>query len=177
MPALSADALEREFDATFARPLEERATDLVDLLSIRVAGQPYALRVADIAGIAAGRRITRVPSPDPAFSGLVGIRGAVFAVHDLAALLGLPARTNDARWVALAAGDAEIALAFDEVEGHLRLPPSALGTNDGSPTSFCEQALHADGELRPIIGVTRIVNVVLERAARQRPGKGDRRDG
>ncbi len=177
MPGLSAEALQREFDETFARPVRERALDFVDLLSIRVGGQPYALRVAELGGVAAGRRVTPVPSPAPAFSGLIGLRGAVFAVYDLAELLGLPGRGGERRWVALAAGDQELALAFDELEGHLRLDPSDLGVNESSGQGFCEQAARAGTELRPIVSIPRIVSVVSERAARERPGKVDERDG
>lgn len=177
MPGLSAEALRREFDDAFARPVREHAADFVDLLSIRVAGQPYAVRVAELGGVAAGRRVTPVPSLERSFSGLVGIRGAVFAVYELAELLGLGRHYSERGWVALAAGNAELALAFDELEGHLRLDPSALGANERAGQGFCEYAVRTGTELRPVVSVPRVVAVVSERAARARSGKGDKRDG
>lgn len=175
MAELSAEALRRDFDGAFALPLREGKADVVDLLSIRVAGQPYALRVAELGGVAAGRRVITVPSPAPAFSGLVGIRGAIFAVYDLGELLGLPPRSSERRWVALAAGDVQLGLAFEALEGHLRLPPSALGANEGS--EFCEHAVRTGAELCPVVSISRIVAMVLERSARERPRKGDKRNG
>ncbi|HTQ04825.1 MAG TPA: chemotaxis protein CheW [Polyangiaceae bacterium] len=175
MAVVSADALRSEFDGVFALPVRERSEKLIDLLMIRVAGQSYALRVDEMSGVGAGRRVTKVPSPEPAFAGLVGIRGAIFAVYDLGVLLGLPHQASEQHWVALAAGDAQIALSFEELEGHLRLPPSELGANVNA--GFCEHAVRTGNELRPVVSLPRIVSVVLERAARERPGKGDKRDG
>jgi purine-binding chemotaxis protein CheW len=177
MPGLSAETLRREFDDAFARPLRELRSEFVDLLAIRVGGQPFAVLLAELAGVASGRRVTLVPSPEPAFSGLVGIRGAVFAVYDLAVLLGLSAQGGERRWVALAAGGDELALAFDELEGHLRLDPAELGVNESARDGFCEHAVRTGSGLRPIVRVARIISTVSERAARERPGKGDGRDG
>jgi chemotaxis signal transduction protein len=176
MPGVTAEALRREFDEAFARPVRERSVDHVALLSIRVAGQPYALRIDELGGVAAGRRITPVPSSDAAFAGLVGIRGALFAVHDLAALLGVPRREHARRWVALTTGEGRLALAFAELEGHLRLPAAAFGASE-SGDGLCAYAIRADATLRPVVSIPRVFKLILDRAARERPGKSDESDG
>lgn len=172
MAGPSLELLRSEFDGSFALPLKESAPDLIDLLAIRVAGRPYALRVAEIGGVAAGRRVTSVPSPRPALAGLVSVRGALVAVFDLAALLGMPASAGgSARWVALCGEDAGLALAFDEFEGHLRLPAAALRAHESKGAGFVEHVVGGEAELRPIASIPRIVESVSRRTGRERPGK------
>jgi chemotaxis signal transduction protein len=173
MAAQSAAELRRDFDGAFALPLRESEPDVVDLLAIRVAGRPFALCVADVGGVAAGRRVTPVPSRQPALAGLVGMRGKLVAVFDLGTLLGLSASGDATRWLALAAGGAPLALAFDELEGHLRLPRAELHTNANANDVFLEQVLRSEGELRPIASMPRIVEAVSERTGRARPGKAN----
>src|SRR5689334_7571216 len=100
MTTFSVEALRREFDGSFALPQREAAPDAIEVLAIRVGGKPFALRLSEVAGVATGRRLTPVPSARRGMLGLVGVRGSLVAVFDLAVLLGEPPNTAEPRWVA-----------------------------------------------------------------------------
>lgn len=170
MVALSVEALRRDFDGSFALPTRAPDVGSVDLLAIRVRGKPFALRIGEIAGVATGRRLTQVPSSNPALLGLVGVRGTLVAVFDLGTLLGEPLAGQPARWVALCGGHDQLAVAFDDVEGHLRLLESELGATEGERHALVEHVIRGDGALRPIVSVPKIVDKAL--AGPVGPGKG-----
>jgi purine-binding chemotaxis protein CheW len=109
------------FDASFAvaaRP-GEAAAELEHLLTLRLADETYALRLSEIGGVFADKRVSAVPSSVHEFVGLAGFRGALLPVYDLGALLGYtrPARS---RWLIVSA-DRRAAFTFDALEGHLRI--------------------------------------------------------
>jgi purine-binding chemotaxis protein CheW len=172
MSTFSVEALRREFDGSFALPLREAAPEALDLLAIRVGDRPFALRLSEVAGVATGRRLTAIPSARPGMLGLLGARGALVAVFDLAVLLGEPASTAQPRWVALASGGEGLAVAFHELEGQLRVEPHALIEARGDHRDLAEHALEQDGELRPVIGLLRLVSRLSGRAISERTGKG-----
>jgi purine-binding chemotaxis protein CheW len=110
--------LAEEFDGAFAAahavPLPQ-----ADLLAVGIAGDRFALRLAQVAGMFADRRITKVPSRRVDLLGLAAFRGTVLPVFDLAVRLGYPA-TRTPRWLVLAAA-APVAFAFERFDGHVRL--------------------------------------------------------
>lgn len=171
MPEISAAALREEFDGSFALPLATSTPDSHDLLAIRIAGRPYALRAQDLGGIALGRRVTPLPSPDPALAGLVGVRGTVVAVFDLGVLLGLRGSAAAGRWVALAGRDARLAFAFDELEGHERIAAAALRAVGEDRPDFVTHLLERADGLRPIASVASLVEFLSQSADRVRSGK------
>ncbi len=129
--------LRRAFDAGFAAspPTPE---DRVDLLLIRVGQDSLALRVAELSGVALCPRLEPVPqaTPQPGLVGLAGLRGALVPVYALAALLGNAGTCSAGRWLALCGTREPLGLAFDELQGFLRLPRSRLhgevaDTDDG----------------------------------------------
>src|ERR1039458_7695948 len=83
-----AAALRQAFDQSFALPPPPASQEVEDLLAIRVAGNPYAIRLRDIAGIVAGRKVVPVPAVRLDLLGLAGIRGGVVPVFGLASILG-----------------------------------------------------------------------------------------
>jgi chemotaxis signal transduction protein len=156
-----------EFDRSFAAAPRTEQVTLQDFLAIRVGADPYAIRLADIAGLFADRRITRLPSADPAFLGIAGLRGAVVPVYELGAFLGY--RPGEAwRWLLLIGG-ATLALAFESFEGHLRVPRASLAAQVGraGPQDFIQDVLHVVGAVRPIVQVTARLNAI-EQAAQRR---------
>jgi len=171
MAAFSVERLRREFDGSFALPLRETATDVVALLAIRVGDKPYALAVAELGGIAVDRLVTPVPSKAKALSGLVGLRGNLVAVFDLATLLGEAPGAETPRWLARC-GSAAVAVAFHTLEGHLHVPREALRATPEMQQGLVELVLEDGGELRPIASISRVVQAVSERAGQGRPGKG-----
>jgi chemotaxis signal transduction protein len=111
----------RAFDQAFAVPPITRVDTFEDLLAVRVAGDPYALRVREITGLVASRRIVPLPSRRPELLGVAGNRGSLVAVYSLAALLGYGADSKPASWLALAGTGEPIGLGFEEFEGFLRV--------------------------------------------------------
>ena len=74
-----AAALRQAFDLSFALPPPPPTPEVEDLLTIRLAADVYVIRLRDIAGMIAGRRVVPVPSATPDLLGLAGIRGGVFS--------------------------------------------------------------------------------------------------
>jgi purine-binding chemotaxis protein CheW len=111
--------LRREFDRAFAEPVRIEQAAKEDLLGIRVGGLACALRLSEIGGLFVDRKMTRVPGSDAALRGIVGFRGALLPVYDLATLLGRTAPETP-RWLVIAAG-APVAFAFDAFERQLRV--------------------------------------------------------
>ena len=156
-----AQELRREFDRSFAEPFHAANRDVVDFIAIKLAGDPYAIRMADISGLFAGVKITPVPSPLSELRGIAGFRGALTPVYDLAALLGYP--PSHARWVALANGGA-LGFAFDAFEGHFRIEPSAIAAHENGLASrhVREIARQADAGW-PIIDIPSVVAAIRKR--------------
>ncbi len=114
-----AAALRRDFDRSFAAPVHVVTAGREELLAIRLGAQRHAVRLSEIAGLHADKKITHVPGGDAALLGIVGFRGALLPVYDLAVLLGHPG-AEAPRWLIVAAA-APVALAFAAFEGQLRV--------------------------------------------------------
>ncbi len=144
-----------------------RTPDAADILAIRVAGQPLALRMAQVGGVLAlsdHRRVVRLPAADPALLGVVAIRGVVTPIFSLSALLGLPGpRTH--LWFTWVEGRNPVAYAFDAVDGRGWLGPEALRTA-GTPTHplLGGAALYA-GTARPLLNLSDGILACRARAA------------
>jgi chemotaxis signal transduction protein len=110
--------LRTDFDRSFAAPLRADIAPKLDLLAIRVGTESCAVRLSEVAGLFADRKITHVPGNNAALLGIAGFRGAVVPVYDLRTLLG-HSGTHAPRWLVIAAA-APVALAFEVFEGHLR---------------------------------------------------------
>ncbi|MDR7276248.1 chemotaxis protein CheW [Catenuloplanes atrovinosus] len=154
--------LRASFDRSFADPPREQVAQFQDLLAIAVGGRRYALRLAQSAGLFPNRRVTPLPGPISALLGVAGFRGSIVPVYSLAAVLGQPPQP-DSRWLVLAAGAPPVALAFEALDGHLRIPAGDV---------IEEQVGHGPrGCLRGIVrrpeGARPIVDVAAVRAAIQ----------
>lgn len=166
------------FDRSFALPAAGPPVAQVELLSIRVAGSAYLLRLSELGGLLADRSLLSLPSPVPAFRGVVGVRGGLVAVYSLRALLGLPAG-DDGRWVAIARG-VEVGFAFERYDGQLRVAPEEVVTARGLDPAQRERV--AVGEwvrevvqtaegTRPVISLAAVIQGVQARARpRSAPG-------
>jgi len=67
-----AAALRQEFDRSFADPPLIDVAAKEDLLAIRLATQEFAIRLSEIAGLFADKKITPVPSANSALLGITG---------------------------------------------------------------------------------------------------------
>lgn len=157
--------LRDDFDLSFARVRQAPEVLGTDYLLIRVVGEPYALRLAEVAALEADRAITPVPSEAPALLGVAGLRGALVAVFELAQLLGhAPASAPRAappsgqsgraasRWLVLVKGSLT-AMAFGDFEGQRRLGQDAVAS-----------AVHA-GQRQEVLRVTGVSRPIVQLAA------------
>jgi chemotaxis signal transduction protein len=156
-----AAALRREFDAQFAGV--PRATpDTEDFLLVRIAARPYALRLAQLGGIAKGRALVPAPARSPGFLGLVGIRGMVVGVYGMATLLAGEERASSTPWLALSGGHEPIALAFEQLDAFARVERSSVHDDaDGdAPGRLTRGVLVTPLATRPVVELTRMFAVV-----------------
>ena len=118
--------MRQAFDASLAVPPVSADRDAESVLTVRVAGDPYAMRLREIAAIAGGLTVTAVPSSAPGLLGLAGMRGNIVPVFSLAALLGYSEPANPPLWMVLSAGAEPVGLAFDVFERYVLVPQAAL---------------------------------------------------
>ena len=81
--------LRRDFDSSFANPPPVAGEAVQDLLAIRLGARRFALRLSEIAGLYADKRITPVPGAAAGMLGIAGFRGSILPVYDLQRLLDL----------------------------------------------------------------------------------------
>jgi purine-binding chemotaxis protein CheW len=108
-------ALRREFDGAFARPPPVEPPRAEEVLTLRVGGAPFAVRLAELAALRAHRAPTPLPGGPPGLLGVDAEGTTLLAVYDLAALLGRP--EGELRWQIVPRADAEVALAFAALDG------------------------------------------------------------
>ena len=152
------------FDQSFAQIPAAQATELDDLLEIRIALDPFAVRLDQVTGVFADKPVTPLPGSFPELLGIAGFRGAIVPVYDLRALLGYP-RGELQRWLILTAGETRIALAFDLFEGHARAARSAIAEeNPGETRQHVRGLVRTAGQVRPIVHLPSILEAIRNRA-------------
>jgi chemotaxis signal transduction protein len=170
-PLGAAEELRRQFDASFAGPYAERGADVASFLAIRIEADEYALRVDEIRGFAAARKIVPVPSSVHALLGLAGIRGAVVPVFSLRALMGYAGGDERPRWFVLGGGVAPIALAFEDFDGYLELPVSDVRPAGEAGRTHVREVLRTGDALRGVIALPSMAKTIEESAMTARPIK------
>ena len=155
--------LRRSFDRAFAEPPPARADDVQGFVQIRVGPHPYAVRVSEISGLHADRRVVPVPTPLPELRGITSLRAGLFPVYGLRVLLGHAATSDATRWL-LTAG--EIGLAFDDFEGHARVDESSIAQAHGDGArAHVREMVRIAGALRPVLSVASVVSSIKQTAA------------
>jgi purine-binding chemotaxis protein CheW len=126
---VEAAELSRAFDRSFAELPRRDTTVRHDFLAVKIGGDPYAVRISEIAGLYADKKITPVPARITTLLGIAAFRGVIVPVHDLRTLFGY-ASTGAPRWLVVTA-QLPVALAFDGFAGHLRLSGDAMSGYSG----------------------------------------------
>jgi len=157
--------LRRAFDRSFTETPVMRATELDDLLDIRVGLDPYAIHLDQVTGVFADKPVTPLPGSFPELLGIAGFRGAIVPVYDLRTLLGY-ARGGSQRWLILIAGQTRIALAFDQFEGHTRVARTAIAEEGGGEAQqhHVREVVRTAGFTRPIVHLPSILEMTRKRA-------------
>lgn len=164
--AARAVELRRGFDRGFAQPKHVVSISSNDFLQIRLGSDSYAIRLSEVAGVVADRKVARLPSRLPAQVGLAGFRGAVLAVWDLAALLGYPPSAAS-RWLAIVASH-PLALVLSGFEGHLRLASDAIALRESGDTpsstpalrQHVRQVVRVGDRVFPIVDISSVVDAI-----------------
>ena len=168
--------LRQAFDHSFALPPSADSPEVQDLLMIRVAGDPYAIRLLDITEIVTGRSVVSVPTITPGLLGLAGIRGGIVPVFGLSSILGYGPDSGSPRWMVLCGAEEPIALAFSNFEGYLRLPTSALHVDENfsatsEKTKYLDQVARTPDAVRAVISIALILATIRNRISQHRPTK------
>lgn len=158
--------LREAFDRSFALPPAAAAQEAEELLAIGVAGDPYAIRLTEVAGIVAGRAVTPIAAAASHLLGLAGIRGEIVPVFGLASILGHAEAADAARWIVLCAGEEPAALAFSRFEGCLRLPKSAIHSDQSRRGAHgpISHVANTDIGVRAVLSVPRVLAIIRHRA-------------
>ena len=170
-PVGTAEELRREFDAAFAAPSVARSTEVASFLALRIGDDEYALRIEEIRGFSAARKILRLPSATHALLGLAGIRGVVLSVFSLRSLMGYARADERPRWFVLCGAAAPIALAFDDFDGYLEVPRSDVRPAGQPGRTHVREMLQTGSALRGVIALASLTKTIEESAAMARPGK------
>jgi chemotaxis signal transduction protein len=161
-----AAALRSAFDEIFATPWRADVAANTDFIAIRVGDERCAIRLAEVTGLFADKKITRVPGTVAGLLGIASFRGALLPVHhlappDAATTPSATSRLGTAaapRWLVVAAA-APVAFAFEAFESHLRAPVDAIlpRQSHGDTRGFAPNFVRAGGVVRPIIDLAAIV--------------------
>jgi chemotaxis signal transduction protein len=151
----TAAALRRSFDESFAVAAASKLERLEGLLAIRVGGDPYALRLSQISGLYADRRIVTVPSPVVELLGIVGLRGTMLPVYDLAALLHYPPAASP-RWMVFAGGSQPVGFAFEGFDAHVQVAEASLVSDADQAAGAVTTRQHVRGNVR-VAGALRLI--------------------
>jgi purine-binding chemotaxis protein CheW len=158
--------LREAFDRSFAQRPSTEAAAVENLLAIRVGADPYVLRMTEVSGLFADKKITRLPSAVSELSGIAGFRGAVLPVYDLAMLLGYP-RAASPRWLVVIAL-APVALAFDSFDGYLNMRDAAI-VPEARPEErerHVREVVQTVDLVRPLISLASVLEWIRSRASR-----------
>ena len=151
--------LRRAFDRNFTEAQHFETATAEDFLSIHVGGDPYALRLGDVAGLYSDKRVTGLPSRVAELRGIAGFRGTMLPVYDLAALLRYPLASSP-RWMVVSS-EAKVAFAFDGFDGHFRFTRPSVAEHDGpDQREHVREVVRTDSLIRPIVHLSSIVAAI-----------------
>jgi purine-binding chemotaxis protein CheW len=159
----TAATLRRAFDETFAVQPAVVTTTTEDMLSIRIGGDSYAVRLTETSGLYADRTIVPAPSLAPELLGVAALRGQFVAIYDLGAFLGY--RTgNTPRWFMIARGSNTLGLAFEILEAHVRVPQSSHAATGIESREHVRGSIRIGDSFRPIIHIASVLEAIAKRA-------------
>jgi chemotaxis signal transduction protein len=161
--------LRDDFDRSFAEPARVLDSESVELLAVRAGDRPYAIRLDQSAGVHPDRPVTALPTTVRALLGVAGYAGTVVPVYDLAGLLAHPVPQRP-RWLLLTAGEPPLALAFHELDQHLRVPATDVigGSADGDQLGCLRGMVRLPDGDRPIVDIP-AARVLVHQMAGHRP--------
>lgn len=178
-PSLTGALLElrESFDHAFVQARAPLGETDEGLLAIRIRGEPYVLRLADVDGLFADRRIVPLPTAINALLGVVGFRGQLVPIYDLGQLMGHTAARETPRWIVLLKSSDPVAIAFDAFDAQLRVPRHLVKGLDALepplrsvPQVVAMLAGVVQGEpSRPIVHLPAVLESIRQQVGAHRP--------
>jgi chemotaxis signal transduction protein len=150
--------LKRSFDHGFSLPVSTESVETQDFLAVRIAGDPYAIRLRDLSGVVTDRRVVPLPSRRRELLGVAGVRGNPVLALSLPLFLGYPADPQSAAWLALSSAPDVVALAFPILDGFLRVPSDrVLSATETGSSPFVTELVQTAEAARRVIDANAIV--------------------
>jgi chemotaxis signal transduction protein len=158
--------LQRAFDASFEVPALTREVDHEDMLAIQVSSGRFAVRINELAGVHAVRKIVPLPGAVLGLVGLVGVRGRLVAAYRLADLLGQAAPEGRLRWFLLCRDESQVGLAIEGIDAYLRVPKAEVHPVQGDETlgEHVSDVVRLDGVARGVLNIRSILAAIARRA-------------
>lgn len=152
--------LREAFDRSFAESPRTGVVAVHDLLAIRVGTHRYVVRLAELSGLTADKKVTRVPSPMPALRGIASFKGTVLPVYDLGMLLGRQ-QAAAPRWIFVTAVT-PVALAFEGFDGYLRVPAEDIVSQERAEAHVrhVREVVQAGGLAQPLISLASVLESI-----------------
>jgi purine-binding chemotaxis protein CheW len=149
------------FDRGFAEPVRLDAAIREALLAVRVDTQAFAIRLSEISGLFADKKITPVPGSHAALRGIAGFRGTIVPVYDLQIVLGHSAAPGAAmpRWLVIAAA-APVALAFAAFDGQLRVPRDAILPQPSGARGYARELVQSRKFAGPLLHLPSVLEAI-----------------
>ncbi|HTA41821.1 MAG TPA: chemotaxis protein CheW [Bryobacteraceae bacterium] len=155
------------FDGAFSHP-EQIPRQKEFAIWIRVAGETFAVPMADIAGLLKSRKIVPFPARSSDVLGVISLRGSLAPVFDLAALLRMKS-TAAPSWLILPCGEPLIALAFEAFEGRHEMN-GTVAPQDTTGGERRQQLVQTAGGVRPLLDVPGLAAAIRKRAGAPKTG-------
>jgi chemotaxis signal transduction protein len=149
------EALRQVFDEGFSSPIRPFEAKPEQFLAIRSAGEPLALRVADLSRLEPRREIVPLPAENGDLLGLAGIQGRLVPVYCLASLMGLGADSTGWRWIAVCGLEDPFGLAFESLDACFSVPPTSIleRSGDNLARGLGKQAVRFADGVRNVVPV------------------------
>jgi purine-binding chemotaxis protein CheW len=108
--------------------IEPAIIEEMELLSFRLGGEEYAVKVDDVREVLKIRELTLVPNAPDYILGVMSLRGAMLPVIDLCRRLGITqaARDEKTRILVVSPDEEDVGLMVDRVSGVLKVTPDAI---------------------------------------------------
>ncbi len=151
--------LRAHFDREFAGLPSGDKLATFDYLRIRVAGDPFAVALSEVASFHADLRIASMPSPARELLGIAAVRAALVPMYDLRLAIGASAALP-ARWSILVRGG-RAGFSFDGFDGHARTTARlAVEAGGGRPR------VPLGGYAVPVIAVETLLETLQRKESR-----------
>ncbi len=156
--------------------LEEFETEVLQLVSFKLAGEEYAVDVMTVQEINRLADVTRVPKAPGFVDGVVNLRGKILPVINLRRFLGFPPTTEiteEMRTIVVNAEGVLAGLTVDAVNQVIRIPAKRVEKNQdfGSARNLgdvIQGVVHLEDRLVILLDIFRLLNT--KSSEKERPG-------